>query len=477
MTPERVLAAGAVVLAYLLLCAGTAWRWRRQRRRAAAGEAFGHGNPGRPWLVVHASQTGQAEALALRTARLLGTAGVSAQLLALAELKADELAAAPQALFIVSTYGEGDPPDTAAGFVRRVMAVADAPELAALRFGLLALGDRSYPQFCGFGRALHQWLLARGAQPLAPSIEVSQSDPQAIDLWFRQVGHLAGIADLPDLAARDARDTDTPFEPWRLQTRRLLNPGSVGAPCFHIELRPPETRPAPPAEADWEAGDLVQVQPPGCGEPPREYSVASVPADGSVHLLVRLHRRSDGSDGLASGWLTQRLQPGDEVPLRLRRHGAFRIGANEGRPLVLIGNGSGLAGLRAHWRQRARARGLAAAAGQPLPPACWLLYGERQQAHDRHHGAEIDAMATDGVLARVDFAWSRDGAAPRHVQHLLHEAGRELQRWVRRQDAAIYVCGSLHGMAGAVDQALRELLGSDALDALADEGRYRRDVY
>jgi sulfite reductase (NADPH) flavoprotein alpha-component len=45
------------------------------------------------------------------------------------------------------------------------------------------------------------------------------------------------------------------------------------------------------------------------------------------------------------------------------------------------------------------------------------------------------------------------------------------------QGAAIYVCGSLEGMAGEVDRTLRETLGEEALQALAAEGRYRRDVY
>ena len=52
----------------------------------------------------------------------------------------------------------------------------------------------------------------------------------------------------------------------------------------------------------------------------------------------------------------------------------------------------------------------------------------------------------------------------------------ELQRWLQ-DGAAIYICGSLQGMAAGVDQALIDILGADALEMLIEQGRYRRDVY
>jgi sulfite reductase (NADPH) flavoprotein alpha-component len=136
---------------------------------------------------------------------------------------------------------------------------------------------------------------------------------------------------------------------------------------------------------------------------------------------------------------------------------------------VLIGNGTGLAGLRSHLRARAVAG---------LGPN-WLLFGERNTAHDRLYGDELQAWHDGGVLQRLDLAFSRDRAegAPRaYVQDLLAQSGDLLRQWVE-QGAAIYVCGSLQGMAQGVDQALHALLGQAQVEQLVRSGRYRRDVY
>jgi sulfite reductase (NADPH) flavoprotein alpha-component len=80
------------------------------------------------------------------------------------------------------------------------------------------------------------------------------------------------------------------------------------------------------------------------------------------------------------------------------------------------------------------------------------------------------------MLERLDMVFSRDQAERDYVQDRLRRHAAELKTWVE-QGAAIYVCGSLEGMAGGVDDALEHALGRAALDALAAQGRYRRDVY
>jgi len=457
MTPlARVLAAGAVALAYLAFCAFIVWRERR--RRAAASRdaaALDHAEAdAAPVLVAFASQTGFAEQLAWQTARLLHTAGVPVRLLPLGELRPDALARTERALFIVSTYGEGDAPDAASAFARH-MADGGQP-LPRLHHAVLALGDRSYAQFCGFGRRLDAWLQVQGATPLFERIELDNEDAAALKQWQQQVAHLAGTVDLPDWQAPG-------FDDWRLVERRVLNEGSAAAPVCHLELVPADGAALP----GWQAGDLVQVQAPGDPQRPREYTIASVPSAGRLHLMVRQERHPDGGLGVASGWLTAQLRPGDRVPLRLRAHGSFRIGDNAARPLVLIGNGTGLAGLRSHLMARAEVR---------APEACWLLFGERQAAHDAHYADDTERWQAAGVLARVDRVFSRDQSGRHYVQHRVLAQAQRLREWVAG-GAAIYVCGSLEGMAAGVDEALAQVLGADQLAALADAGRYRRDVY
>lgn len=446
LTIDPVRLGGALALSggYLAMCAAI-WRARaRTRAPLPAGDA--------DWLVVHASQTGSAEYLAQQTAATLCTGGLNARAVCMSTLDPAALAGATRILFIASTYGEGDAPDAAARFAGVTM--AGAPDLSRLHYGVLALGDSSYTNYCGFGRALDAWLRARGATPLFERIDVDRGDLEAIAGWQHQLSHLAGTSDAPDWEA-------PAYGRWRIVERNLLNPGSAGAPLYRIALQP-----ADGALPDWEAGDLVQVCAPRDPDLPREYSIASIPGEGRIELLVRLQRHADGSAGAASGWLCLEAGDGDEIALRVRSHARFRLGENAARPLVLVGNGTGLAGLRSHLKARIEAG----------VHENWLVFGERNAAHDFLCREELQDWRASGKLARLDLAFSRDGNGPRYVQHLLREQAEELRVWVGR-GAAIYVCGSLQGMATGVHEALGEALGVDALDTLMAEGRYRRDVY
>lgn len=453
--PERLLWAVAAVALWLLLTAGVLWRVRRDRRREAErAQALAGDESQDAVLVAYASQTGFGEELAWMTARALSDGGVGARVLSFAELDLETLGNTRRALFIVSTTGEGDPPDAASGFVRRVMSQDAA--LPDLSWGLLALGDRSYDAFCGFGRALAAWLARAEASPLFDPVEVDDGDAGAIRHWQHQLNQITGATAAPDW-------TPPAYDRWRLVERRLMNPGSPGGEAHHLAFEPVG------AAADWAAGDIAEIGVPARdGQTPasREYSVASLPTDGRAEFLIRLMHRPDGAPGLASGWLTQTIQPGEEIDLRIRANRGFHA-PPPGAPMVLIGNGTGIAGLRAHLKARA-------AQGQPADT--WLLFGERTRDHDAFYDAELQAWLASGVLTRLDRCFSRDGAERTYVQALVAEHARPIADWVER-GAFIYVCGSLEGMSRGVHAALQAVLGEAGLQALTEAGRYRRDVY
>jgi sulfite reductase (NADPH) flavoprotein alpha-component len=452
--PVRLWSAAAIVAVYLVMCVVIWLGVRRQQLhdRAEAAKLVPARDGAAPILVVFATQTGYAEELAWHTGKLLHTAGEPVQVLPMRSVDAATLANAQRALFIVSTYGEGDPPDMAAPFVNRVMQ-AD-PDLPRLQYAVLALGDESYVNYCGFGRMLDAWLAGRGAKTLFERVEVNSADAHAITRWHHQLSHIANLDDMPVWQAPD-------WQYWTLQAREQINTGSSGRPVFHIELQ------APAGEAaHWESGDLVQVSAPADPDHPREYSIGSVAADGRVHLLVRQELREDGTLGVASGWLTHGLALAGELKMRLRPHRNFRLEDNIGKPLILIGNGTGLAGLRSHLKARA-------AAGQKDN---WLVFGERNAAHDYLYRADIESWRQQGILADVDMVFSRDQPEKVYVQDRLLAKADEVRQWLAR-GAAVYVCGSLEGMAGGVDAALRTIATDDIMDAMAAEGRYRRDVY
>lgn len=424
----------------------------RRRKKRAIKQARGvlsTSAEGQHWLVGFASQSGLAEQLAWRTAGQLQAAGIEVQVQPLARVDAQALSQASRALFVVSTFGDGEAPDSARGFERSLLGRELA--LADLSYAVLALGDRQYQQFCGFARRLHGWLQQQGANSLFNPVEVDNGDAVALAHWQQQLSGLTG-APLQAMA-------EQPFGEWRLLDRQCLNPGSSGAPTFLLRLQPPTA-------ADWQAGDLLEVLPGNHAEAAvREYSIASLPADGALELLVRQEHHPDGSLGLGSGWLSVGAALQQPLLARLRRNSGFH-GPETDCPLILIGNGTGLAGLRSLLKQRI-------GAGQSRN---WLLFGERNAAHDFYCREELDGWLASGELARLDLAFSRDQAAKVYVQDRLRMAAEHLRSWVA-EGAAIYVCGSLDGMASGVDAVLREVLGAAQVEVLIEEGRYRRDVY
>ncbi|NIJ78501.1 sulfite reductase (NADPH) flavoprotein alpha-component [Xanthomonas campestris] len=485
---------------------------RRKKRALRAARDVLHGAPAasqaEPWLIGFASQSGFAERLAWQAAAHLQAAGLPVQVRSLAQLTAQHLQGSRHALFVVSTFGDGEPPDTARSFERELL--RQRMTLSQLTYAVLALGDRQYAQFCGFSRRIEQWLQAQGAQPLFPAVEMDNTDPQALAQWHAQLAQIAGA---PVAAVPLARPT---LLHWTLSARTHLNPGSEGAPIWQIDL-------LPPSGTQWQAGDILEVQPAhaythvrAClaawglppdalvhvdaqllplqqavaervlPEPPtrpptphpdpqtwldacawlptRDYSLASVPADGLATAVVRLTTGTDGSPGLGSGWLICHAPVGGQIRARLRTNPGFhRV---EQAPMVLIGNGTGIAGLRSLLREAE----LAGVHGH------WLLFGERQAAHDGLFADELQAWHARGHLQQLDRVFSRDQAHKRYVQHHLRETGDTLRHWIDR-GAVIHVCGSLDSMAREVDATLRELLGEARLESLTAAGRYRRDVY
>lgn len=149
----------------------------------------------------------------------------------------------------------------------------------------------------------------------------------------------------------------------------------------------------------------------------------------------------------------------------MRRNSSFHL-PETAAPLVLIGNGTGLAGLRSLIRARVNA-------GEQRN---WLLFGERNRAHDLLCGDELQGWLASGDLARLDLAFSRDQAEKVYVQDVLWQQADEFKRWMH-DGACVYVCGSLQGMAAGVDTALNGILGEAVVQQLIEDGRYRRDVY
>ncbi|WP_145483143.1 NADPH-dependent assimilatory sulfite reductase flavoprotein subunit [Yersinia aldovae] len=233
------------------------------------------------------------------------------------------------------------------------------------------------------------------------------------------------------------------------------------------------------APSDLNADQLIALLRPLT---PRLYSIASSQAEteNEVHITVGVVRYDiDGRprSGGASGYLADRLEVDGDIRIFIEHNDNFRLPANPETPVIMIGPGTGIAPFRAFMQQR-EADG---ATGKN-----WLLFGNPHFTEDFLYQVEWQRYVKDGLLTRIDLAWSRDQAHKIYVQDKLREQGAELWDWIQ-QGAHIYICGDANRMAKDVEQVLLDVVAlHGAMDAeQADEylselrlaRRYQRDVY
>lgn len=533
--------------------------------------------------VLYGTQTGNSRTLAEKLKHELDDTGASTRLLRASEYPLRDLKQERHLFVVISTQGDGDPPDDARSFVE-FLASRKAPALNGLSYAVLALGDSSYPKYCAVGRELDARLSQLGARRITALAECDLDFDSVAGPWIKDAGNavnhslkltptLAAVTPLrrpepvaghdrkrpftaavltnqritsrdadkdvrhielslegagiqyepgdalgvwpqnPGLVVQDLLETaqlkretevsrdgrSLPLERWlgeELEVTRLSRPvlakhAELAGSADLAALLRPETQegmarflkdhqlidllrawPAP-----WSAQDLVATLRPLA---PRSYSIASSrkSADDEVHLTVAVvDYMFSGTRhmGAASGHLAG---PGTgELLVYLEPNLGFRLPADPGRDVVMIGPGTGVAPFRAFVQERAAA----GARGRN-----WLFFGERHFRSRFLYQTEWLEALRRGQLQRLDLAFSRDQAEKIYVQHRLTEQGRELFAWLEG-GAHLYVCGDASRMAKDVHATLLDIVGEhggrdreqaqEYLAELQQQGRYARDVY
>ena len=214
----------------------------------------------------------------------------------------------------------------------------------------------------------------------------------------------------------------------------------------------------------------------------RAYSISSsskVHPD-SVHMTistVRFRGNRRLHQGVASGYLAERVSDADALSVFMSPNKNFRVPEQSDAPIIMVGPGTGVAPFRAFLQER-QATG---ASGEN-----WLFFGDQTRADDYIYSDELEAMHGDGLLNRLDLAFSRDQADKVYVQHRMVEHGKALFDWLER-GAHFYVCGDATRMARDVDDALHQVIAEqggmdedaarDYVNAMKKAKRYARDVY
>jgi sulfite reductase (NADPH) flavoprotein alpha-component len=531
--------------------------------------------------VLFGSQTGTAEGLAKKLVKTLKKSHFEPNLQDMSTYDRTRLPTEKNLLIITSTYGDGEPPDSALDFHTWLMSDA-APSLADVHFSVLSLGDSSYPDFSQCGIDFDNRLAELGATRLYPRVDVDVDVDVPYAEWSKAVIALlssessaASAVAVTDEIEEGGFSKKHPFPSNVLANYNLNGPGSKQTNHLELSLEGSGLSyevgdalgvfPENPADVvdeiiaalPFKAGDvptptgeevslrealishydigtinksLITKWQKRSGSPllrslveaddkkawedfcwgrdlidlaldhpadfadgeefvsvlkklqPRLYSIASSPAahPGEVHLcvgIVRFDSYGRKRGGICSTYLADRLASDTKPGVFVHHNNAFRLPADGGVPVIMVGPGTGIAPFRAFLEER-KATG---AKGKN-----WLFFGNPHQATDFLYGPELEAFQKDGILTRMDLAWSRDQNRKIYVQNLMLNEGAEMWKWFQ-EGAAFYVCGDASRMAKDVDAALHtiakehgKLSEEDAAAYIAQlkkDKRYLRDVY
>ncbi|WP_172193600.1 assimilatory sulfite reductase (NADPH) flavoprotein subunit [Saccharibacillus qingshengii] len=537
--------------------------------------------------LLYGSQTGNGSGLAKKLAKRLEEQQVKTEVLSMADFKPNNLKKIANLLIIVSTHGEGEPPDNAISF-HEFLYSKRAPKLDSLNYSVLALGDTSYEFFCQTGKDFDTRLAELGASRLAERADCDVDFDETAGEWMKAVTEAlsatpAAAASAADSAAPLSSDSESeysrshPFQAEVLENLNLNGRGSARE-TRHLELslegsgltyEPgdslgvyPENHPRLVdeiiAEMGWDPQENVAIGKNGAAAlrealhrhyeitvltkplleqaakltgsdtlarltspeaadelraylgnhdlldlirdfklhgksaaeltgilrkmPARLYSIASSPqaTPDEVHLTVRTVRYACGGRdryGVCSVQMAERLEPGDRLPVFIQHNPNFKLPQNPDTPIILIGPGTGVAPFRSFLAEREEtgSRGKS-----------WLFYGDQHFSTDFLYQVEWQRWIKDGILTRMDVAFSRDTDQKVYVQHRMLDKSKELYEWIDG-GAAVYVCGDEKHMAHDVHSALETIIAqggglspeqaSEYLLRMQQEKRYQRDVY
>ncbi|MDQ0299299.1 sulfite reductase (NADPH) flavoprotein alpha-component [Salibacterium salarium] len=558
-------------------------------------EAAPHSQPAGPApskdvTILFGSQTGNGQGLAEDLSQKLKAQDYNVTLSSMDDFKTNTLKKVENLFVIVSTHGEGDPPDNALSFYEFLNG-RRAPKLENLKFSVLSLGDTSYEFFCQTGKDFDKRLEELGGERLYERVDCDVDFDESAEEWFE--GIISALnetqkavvsnpqVETPEYSATAVQSNYSRTNPFRaelLENLRLNGRGS-NKETRHLELS------LEGSNLQFEPGDSVGIYPENDPElvnklidemswnpdeeivinkkgerrslrdalrstyeitvltkpllekaaplsdnnklhelvkegneeelkdyiygrdlvdlgrdfspwnvpadefvsilrkiPPRLYSIASSATANpeEVHLTigtVRYDAHGRERTGVCSGQCAERAELGDTLPVYIQRNPNFKLPEDPETPIIMIGPGTGAAPFRSFMEEREEIE----AEGKS-----WMFFGEQHFTTDFLYQVEWQRWLKEGVLTKMDVAFSRDTEEKVYVQHRMLEKGQEFYKWLM-DGAVVYVCGDEQYMASDVHDAMKTILQQEGgmneqeadtyLEDLQQQKRYQRDVY
>lgn len=543
-------------------------------------------NPQKPITIIYGTQTGNAESVAELAAEAASAEGMSAEVLDMDDISAEQLATKERLLVVTSTYGEGEMPDNAQNLWDEISS-DDAPSFKDTYFSVLALGDTSYDGFCVAGIEWDQRLEQLGGKRIADRIDCDVDYDDDADKWIAesiptisQKGDQSGgaiTASTEKTKKEKSKYSRKNPLPAKLINKVLLTGDKSSKETYHIEISLGESG------ETYNAGDAINIIPTNRSQlveevlkqikadgsekltdedktleeqltydleiripskelineiakrskdktlqnlldnseqetealsdylwgkdclallqahpdvslsapefislckvlAPRAYSISSSikKHDKEVHLTIgSVKYTSDNREqfGVCSNYLGDIAQIDDTIPCYFAPNKNFSVPEDTNKSMIMVGPGTGIAPFRAFLEEREMTQ----ASGDN-----WLFFGDRNAESDFLYRSELEAWQDNGVLTRLDLAFSRDQAEKIYVQDRMLESGAELFKWLEN-GAYFYICGDAFRMAKDVDKALHTLIqehgklsedeAANYVNQLKKDKRYVRDVY
>ncbi|QGQ47672.1 assimilatory sulfite reductase (NADPH) flavoprotein subunit [Metabacillus sediminilitoris] len=536
--------------------------------------------------ILFGSQTGNAQSLAGKAAKTLEGQGFQVTVSSMSDFKPNNLKKVKNLLIVVSTHGEGDPPDNALSF-HEFLHGKRAPKLEDFRFSVLSLGDSSYEFFCQTGKDFDKRLEELGGTRLYQRVDCDLDFDEPASEWIEGVlggfseahGGSAAIAQAVTTQAIESEYSRTnPFKAEVLENINLNGRGS-NKETRHLEIslegsgltyqpgdslgiypeNDPELVDILLEELKLESTENVTINKQGDVRPLKEalisnfeitnltkplleqaaklikneelqellspgneakvkaylegrdlldlvrdfgpwnvtaqefisilrkmparlYSIASSleanPEEVHVTIgAVRYDAHGRERKGVCSILCAERLQPGDTLPVYIQHNQNFKLPENPDTPIIMVGPGTGIAPFRSFMQEREEI----GAEGKS-----WVFFGDQHFVTDFLYQTEWQKWLKDGVLSKMDVAFSRDTEEKVYVQHRMLENSKELFQWLQ-EGAVVYICGDEKNMAHDVHNTLLDIIEKEgsmnrdqAVEFLADmqqQKRYQRDVY
>ena len=432
--------------------------------------------------IIYATDTGNSKFIAGEFSKKLKSQSVKVRLKSSDQYRTSDLNKEQYAIFIISTHGDGDIPDSGAEFLKYI--TDNTPKLSNLNYLVIALGDSNYAHFCKAGEDVDTRLSALGAKRLIPRIDLDLDFEDHLSAIYEQIVSALTLntntltTHSPSDNALTNKQGPTQYIGEIVSSTNLNDIGS-SKETYHIEIVTDDALEYEPGDA---IGIALQADDPDLNESfstqvtgklsPRLYSIASSLNEhgNEIHLTVV---RVKG--GICSNYLAN-LEVGQQIKFYIKKNRQFSL-PDDDKDIIMIGAGTGIAPFRSFIAERNY---------RNSPGKNWLFFGDRNFSYDFLYQQEWLDYLNSELLSKLDVAFSRDQAEKIYVQHKLEECGKEVYQWLEN-GAYVYLCGSKNNLSQSIDTALCNIIGKYGdkktiaaekyLTELKKNGHYVKDVY